>query len=207
MDNQAQIEEPKGIPFYSIRTDETHWAKLEPTISAYINSSDLGINASRDQDYGWRLAPEWVQKVREFKRDRQAMQLLTAAHQGQKPTTVNILYYIYGEQLANYYAQVEDNENPFEEKYRQMIAEGSSRKEAAASTGMPAALADFEALNEDDNIADLIDDVITEDEEPAAPEAPAEPQAPSEPTPPAEPTKPAPKAADKPAPKAPKKAQ
>ena len=55
------IEEPKGISFFSIRTGETHYGKLEPTIAAYLNSSDLGINASRGQDYGWRLSPEWVQ--------------------------------------------------------------------------------------------------------------------------------------------------
>lgn len=202
MDNNPQttIEEPKGIPFYSIRTDEIHWCKLEPTISAYINSSDMGINASRDQDYGWRLAPEWVEKVRAFKRNRQQMQILTAAQDGRAPTTVNILYYMYGEELANYYAQMEDNENPFEEKYRQMVAEGANRKEAAASTGMPAALADFQNINEDDDIADLIDEVITEDE----PAAPAEPQAPSEPTPPTEPAKPA---APKPDAKTSKKAQ
>jgi len=207
MDHNAQLEiqEPQGIPFYSIKTDETHWCKLEPTISAYINSSDMGINASRDQDYGWRLAPEWVEKVRAFKRDRQQMQILTAAQDGRAPTTVNILYYIYGEQLANYFAQMEDNENPFEEKYRQMVAEGASRKEAAASTGMPAALADFEAINEDDDIADLIDDVITEDE-PTTP-APSQPEAPVEPTtPPAAPQAPA-KPADKPASKTTKKAQ
>lgn len=173
MENNPQlaIQEPKGIPFYSVKTDEIHWCKLEPTISAYINSSDMGINASRDQDYGWRLAPEWVEKVRAFKRDRQAMQLLTAAQQGQTPTTVNILYYMYGEELANYYAQMEDNENPFEEKYRQMIAQGNTPKEAATTVGMPAALADFQQINEDDDIADLIDDVITEDE-PVAPTPP-----------------------------------
>lgn len=189
MDNTLTAPaEPKGIPFYSIRTDEIHWCKLEPTISAYINSSDMGINASRDQDYGWRLAPEWVEKVRKFKRDRQQMAILTAANQGQKPTTVNILYYMYGEELANYFNELEDNENPYEEKYRQMIAEGASTKEAAVQTGMPQALADFQAIDEDDDIADLIDDVITEDE----PEAPATP-APEKPAP-AKPTesKPAP---------------
>lgn len=205
MDHNAQLEiqEPQGIPFYSVKTDEIHWCKLEPTISAYINSSDMGINASRDQDYGWRLAPEWVEKVRAFKRNRQQMQILTAAQDGRAPTTVNILYYIYGEQLAEYYSQMEDNENPFEEKYRQMVAEGANPKEAAASTGMPAALADFHQVNDDDDIADLIDDVITEDEEPAAPQTPAptQPEAPAAPTAPAKP-------ADKPsAPKTSKKAQ
>lgn len=181
MDNTAlaPVEEPKGIPFFSIKTGETHWCKLEPTISAYINSSDMGINASRDQDYGWRLAPEWVQKVRLFKRDRQAMSILTAKNQGQKPTTVNILYYMYGEELANYYDSMEENENPFEQDYLDMINKGTPRAEAAARSGMPLALVDFQAeIDDDDDIADLIDDEIAgeDDELPTTlPEEPAQP--------------------------------
>jgi len=197
MDNTTTIEEPKGIPFFSVQTRETHWCKLEPTISAYINSSDMGINASRDQNFGWRLAPEWVHKVRAFKRNRQQMSILTAANQGQKPTTVNILYYMYGEELAEYYGQLEDNENPYEEEYLAMIAQGSSRQEAATQTGMPLALADFQAIDEDDlDMADLIDDIATEEDE--APAEPTQPETPAEPAKP-EPKPAAPKAADKPA--------
>ena len=94
----SEIQEPQGIGFFSIKTGETHYCKLEPTIQAYINSSDLGINASRGQDYGWRLDPEWIKKVKAFRRDATQMSILTAKNQGQKPTTVQILYYLYGEQ-------------------------------------------------------------------------------------------------------------
>lgn len=163
--NNTLVEEPKGIPFFSIKTGETHWCKLEPTIQAYINSSDMGINASRDQDYGWRLAPEWVQKIRAFKRDRTSMSILTSKNDGRKPTTTQILYYMYGEELANYYEELEEHENPFEEAYLAAIAAGASVKDAAKQSNMPEALADFRALDQEDDISDLIDDVIDEDEE------------------------------------------
>src|ERR1035437_2519120 len=109
-----EIKEPAGIAFFSLKTGETHYGKLEPTIQAYINSSDMGINASRGQDFGWRLDAEWVKRVRAFRRDRTQMAILTAKNQGNKPTTTQILYYIYGEELANYYEEQEEHENPFE---------------------------------------------------------------------------------------------
>lgn len=169
----AVVTEPEGVSFFSIRTGETHYGKLEPTIQAYINSSDMGINASRDQDYGWRLSKEWVEKVRAFKRDRLQMQILTSKQDGRKPTTTNILYYIYGEQLANYYESLEEHENPFEDAYLASISQGNAPAIAAAQSGMPQALADFRAIDEDDSISDLVDE---DDLEPAdEPVATAEP--------------------------------
>lgn len=171
---ENKVQEPQGIPFFSIKTGETHYGKLEATISAYINSSNMGINASRGQDYGWRLAPEWVQKVRDFKRDATKMSILTAKNQGQKPTTVQILYYMYGEQLARYFESMEDQENPFEDQYNDAI---SGRAPITADTiAVPKALEDFrEAEDEDEDAADLIDEVMTEDEDEAAP-APEQPK-------------------------------
>ena len=175
MPENTLLEEPKGIAFYSIRTGETHFGKLEPTIAAYLNSSDLGINASRGQDYGWRLAPDWVQKVREFRRDQTQMSILTAKNGGQKPTVVQILYYMYGRELQEFYESQEDNENPFAEKYARMIANGGIDPEDPIDDGnVPAALAAFLAVEDDDeDMADLIDDVMEQDDQPAAEEAPA----------------------------------
>ncbi|MES2367791.1 MAG: hypothetical protein V4563_18080 [Pseudomonadota bacterium] len=125
-------QEPTGIPFYSIRTDETHYAKLEPTIQAYINSSDMGINASRGQDFGWRLAPEWVQKVRDFIDDETKMDTLAAKlrlEEGESPSTIQILNYMYGRQVRQYLQRLREDEAPFADKYQQNIAKG--RKPAA----------------------------------------------------------------------------
>lgn len=166
------VQEPQGIPFYSVKTGETHFCKLEPTISAYINSSDMGINASRGQDYGWRLHPDWVKKVKAFKRDRTSMSILTAKNDGRKPTTTQILYYMYGEELQNYYEEVEENENPFEETYLAAINSGLPIEAAVEESGMPKALADFRNTEDEDDIADLIDDVMDDEDEDAGNDEP-----------------------------------
>lgn len=140
-----ELVEPKGIAFYSVKNDETHYCKLEPTISAYINSSDMGINASRGQDQGWRLAAEWVKRVRAFRQDRTQMQILASANQGQKPTTVQILYYLYGEELRVFQEDQEENENPFEEQYQRDI---SSKPQSVPSTVAPTPLPSAETKAE-----------------------------------------------------------
>jgi hypothetical protein len=167
MQNQP-VKEPTGIPFYSIRTGETHFCKLEPTIAAYINSSDMSVNASRGQDYGWRLDADWVKKVRAFKRDNTQVSILTAKNGGQKPTTVQILYHIYGEQLQRFFESQEEHENPFEEEYLEAIAKsGVDPKTVAEKPAVPAALADFRSAvdsEDEDDMADLIDEVVTEED-------------------------------------------
>lgn len=124
--------QPKGIGFFNVKTGETHYARLEPQIQAYINSSDMGINASRDQDFGWRLAPEWVKKVKDFRRDENKMERLLARNGGQKVTVPQILYAIYGEQVRNFEQQREDEASPFEEEYLQKIS-GNAEPVVAAS--------------------------------------------------------------------------
>lgn len=118
----VELKEPEGIAFFSVKGGETHYCKLEPQIAAYINSSDMGINASRGQDFGWRLAPDWVKRVKLFRRDPMQMSILASRNNGQKPTTVQILYHLYGEELRAYEEQVEENENPFEDQYQRDIA-------------------------------------------------------------------------------------
>jgi hypothetical protein len=101
----AILKEPEGIAFFSVKTGETFYCKLEPTIQAMINSSDMGINASRGQDFGWRLAPEWVKKVRDFRNDETKVDSLAARlrlEDGVSPSTTQILYYIYGREVRAY---------------------------------------------------------------------------------------------------------
>ncbi len=116
------MKKPKGISFFNIKSGDTHYCRLEPTIQAYINSSDMGINASRGQDFGWRLHPEWVKAVREFQRDETKMNLLTTKNGGEKVSTTQILYAIYGEQMRNYQQRLEEDEAPFEEEYLNEIS-------------------------------------------------------------------------------------
>lgn len=126
------LQEPEGIGFYSIKTGETFYAKLEPTIAALINSSDMGINASRGQDYGWRLAAPWVKKVRAFKSDEDKMEALAGKlrlDDGVAPNTIQILNYIYGRQVRAYLQSLQEYENPFEDQYQREISGGSKQKQ------------------------------------------------------------------------------
>lgn len=136
--------QPKGIGFYNIKTGETRYAQLEPQIQAYLNSSDMGINASRDQDFGWRLEKEWVLRVRAFRKNETKMELIASRNGGQKVTTVQILYAIYGEQLRAAAERAEENENPFEEEYLESI---SSKADEATPEPVVENIADEDDLD------------------------------------------------------------
>lgn len=121
-----QDTEPKGIGFFNIKSGETRYAQLEAQIQGYLNSSDMGVNASRDQDFGWRLEARWVKKVRDFRRNERKMEALVA-RTGEKPTTVQVLYAIYGEQIRAAQERADENEAPFEEEYLAAISEKSPK--------------------------------------------------------------------------------
>lgn len=108
---------PKGVAFYSVKSDETRYATSGAQIQAYLNSSDMGINVAHGQNFGWRLAKEWVDKVKEFRRDEIKMERITSKTGGSKVTTPQILVTIYSAELRAYSQIREEDENPFEEKY------------------------------------------------------------------------------------------
>jgi hypothetical protein len=168
----TQLEEPKGIAFFNIESGDTHYCKLEPTIAAYLNSSDMGINASRGQDFKWRLAPDWVKRVRAFRRDNLQMSMLAARNSGQKPTTVQILYHLYGEDLRAYDEQGDEDSAPFEQQYQEEIAD---KPKARPVTAPPAA--EPADVPEDVDEADLLpaDDEEEIDTDAAAEAATSEP--------------------------------
>lgn len=158
----SALREPEGIAFFSIKTGETFYAKLEPTIAALINSSDMGINASRGQDFGWRLAPTWVKKVRDFKADEDKMDTLAnklRLEDGVAPSTIQILNYIYGRQVRAYLQSLQEHENPFEEQYQQDISGGVGQRQ------MPTHL---RVAAEDEQVTETVDeaDLMPEDDEP-----------------------------------------
>lgn len=120
----AKIEAPKGIPFFSIKSGDTHFARTSAQIQAYINSSDMGINASRGQDFGWRLAADWVNKVKDFRKDVGKMERLAEKYGGADPTTPQILFAIYSEDVRAHERRKAEEENPYEGEYLQKISGG-----------------------------------------------------------------------------------
>lgn len=118
--------QPKGIGFFSVDTGETRHAQLDAQIQAYINSSDLGINASRGQDFGWRLSADWVKMVRAFRADETKMDNLAAKlrlEDDQLPSLTQVLYAIYGQQLRTARTHAQEEEKPFEQEYLSAIGD------------------------------------------------------------------------------------
>lgn len=129
---------PQGVPFYSIKSGDTHFARSSAQIQAYINSSDMGVNASRDQDFGWRLHADWVKKTKEFRRDENKMEALSRKFGGRKITDAQILMAIYRAQMRVYEQSKEDTDAPFEEEYLRSISGGNqSAPVAQAPAPMP----------------------------------------------------------------------
>lgn len=149
----TEVKEPKGVEFFSIQTGETMYARLEPTIAAFINSSDLSINASRGQDYGWRLGKSWVQRVREFKKNDTQMAILASKNGGQQPTTVQILRYLYSQDVAKYQRALQEAENPYEHEYLESI------RETAPVENEPSSAPDL-VDSQDDDMGSVIDEVV-----------------------------------------------
>lgn len=114
-----------GIKFERI-TDGTIVEVERPAqVAALVNSSDLGINASRGQDHGWRLAPEVVSEIDDIKGDMSALQSI-AREKGiavQDITTYHVVDYIFSQQqAAKALADESANKNPaFQESYEARI--------------------------------------------------------------------------------------
>lgn len=166
--------EPKGIEFFNIKTGDTHFCKLEPTIQAYINSSDMGINASRGQDFGWRLAPSWIKKVREFRADETRMANLGAKlrlEEDESPSLIQILYAIYGAELRAARVAAEEHENPYEEEYLQQIRDDKGNKPTLSQVDQE--MAAFDRIAEQDEPTPAPEDPGAPDFEPKPEKKPA----------------------------------
>ena len=57
------------IEFVNIHTGERRQLDRPHQIGAYINSSDLHVNSSKGQDFGWRLSEDIIVKVDEMRED------------------------------------------------------------------------------------------------------------------------------------------
>lgn len=68
-----------AIKFTNIRSGEVKVATEEPMIAAYYNSGDSHPNAQGGQDFGWRLAPETVKRMKEVKANPQNMNTIAAS--------------------------------------------------------------------------------------------------------------------------------
>ena len=134
------------IVFENIETGETVGIRqeeegfmAEAKISALVNSSNMGINAARGQDFGWRLGAEHQATLEEWKEDAQmvekvsrhtsvAVDDLTDAH--------FLRYMLYIENTEAQPRKMESkNRDDAEQQYRERVraaASGSTKKETSS---------------------------------------------------------------------------
>lgn len=58
-----------AIKFFNIHSGEEREVDTEPMIAAFYNSTNLHINAMVGQDFGWRIAPETIERIEAIKSD------------------------------------------------------------------------------------------------------------------------------------------
>jgi hypothetical protein len=69
-----------AIKFYNIRSKEIRVAETEPMIAAMWGSSDRSPNVLQGQDFGWRLAPEVVVRLKRIKADMRTLERIAVRY-------------------------------------------------------------------------------------------------------------------------------
>lgn len=85
-----------AITFYNIRSREVRVAESEPMIAAMWGSSDRGPNAQYGQDFGWRLAPEVVVRMKRLRQDPETIERIARRYKKAEEdlTETDFLQYI-----------------------------------------------------------------------------------------------------------------
>ena len=106
-------------------------------IDAYVNSSDMGVNANKGQDFAWRLDPEVAAEFDEIKSDYSRLKAISDAS-GVTPENITdgqILSYMVSAELskeASKKAKVE-NVSTYEDEYRAKVSNAKKRKASPGS--------------------------------------------------------------------------
>lgn len=108
-----------SVGWFNIRSGEVVYTDKPPQIKGYIESSDMGVN--KQSDKGWRLDPEWVNKLRKARRDRALMATLSKMSGGEV-TDMNVLVAVFeSESMAFAEVGAESEDTPFEQEYLDKI--------------------------------------------------------------------------------------
>ena len=114
-----------AISFFNIRTKEQVTLERPHQIGAYINSSDLGVNSNKGQDFGWRLAPEIVVKLDEMRMNPELLDNMSKrlGVPIDELTTIHLVQQIsYEEDLERRRKEMRVNREPeFKQEYEQQI--------------------------------------------------------------------------------------
>lgn len=66
-----------AIEFVNINSGERVELERPHQIGAYLNSSDLGSNSNKGQDFGWRLAPAVMDRIEDMRSDPEALEAIS----------------------------------------------------------------------------------------------------------------------------------
>ena len=129
------------IDFMNIKTGERVSLTNPHHIGAYINSSDLGVNSNKGQDFGWRLAPDIVVRVDDMANDPELLDKLSTrlGISMDELTIIHLIQHIsYLDDQAERMKEVRKEREPeFKNAYEQEIAalrKGEDWDEPAGTT-------------------------------------------------------------------------
>lgn len=110
-------------------------------IDSYVNSSNMGVNANKGQDFAWRLDPEVAAEFDEIKADFSRLETISKAI-GVTPENVTdgqILSYMVSVELSKDSAKRAKVENvsTYEEDYRQKVSNAKKRRSGGSVQEKP----------------------------------------------------------------------
>lgn len=114
-----------AVEFFNVRTGERKVVDTEPLIAAFFNSGDQHVNATLGQDFGWRLAPSTLKRIKDIQSNPTLMAQIAAQFQlpfdGVGKT--DILTWISLEDARAEAAKREEQAGDYEEQYQQELRE------------------------------------------------------------------------------------
>lgn len=125
-----------AIKFFNIRSGEEKTVDTEPLIAAFFNSSDQHVNARLGQDFGWRLAPETIARMREIQSNQNTMDRIAQAFNlpiGEVSDT-DVVRWISLEDALAEASKRQTVEGDFEAEYQRKLAELDKPKKDKANS-------------------------------------------------------------------------
>ena len=127
------------IEFVNIRTGERRSLERPHQIAAFLNSTDLHVNSTKGQDFGWRLEESLVARIDEMREDAELLERISKSTgvPVDELTTIHLVQEISNEQALREKVAARNSErNPaFKEQYEERIKQiksGKAEKPAVA---------------------------------------------------------------------------
>lgn len=110
------------IKFFNVRSGEVKEAESEPMIAAFFNSSDQNPNGLV-QDFGWRLHPDTLKRMRAIQEDEELIERIALRRQilPENVSTTDLLHYISQQDALKAAREAEAKETNYEKEYEAQV--------------------------------------------------------------------------------------